>query len=273
MQAADGRHPDPRFCAIIPSHLSIVGACRVCLVEVEGQRNPVASCSFPVAEGMKVTTSSVLLRRLRRDIVELILDNHPRTARPASATATASCRTWPTTWACGAAVRGRAQALRRSTLPRRRSSQRREVHPLRPLRARVRRGPGRHNLSSSSAASRRGGAGARGRHDRLGLHPLRPVRQRLPDGRLRRARQHRRRCSSPVQPGPARRGADGAPIRAAIGEGFGFRAGHAGGRQAGHGAAAWGSRRCSTPTSARTSPSSRSPRVHRPPAEEREACR
>ena len=57
--------------------LSVLGACRVCLVEVEGQRNPVASCSFPVAEGMKVKTSSSLLRRLRRDVVELILDNHP----------------------------------------------------------------------------------------------------------------------------------------------------------------------------------------------------
>jgi len=58
--------------------LSVIGACRVCVVEVEGQRNPVASCSFPVAEGMKVKTSSSLLRRLRRDVVELILDNHPK---------------------------------------------------------------------------------------------------------------------------------------------------------------------------------------------------
>lgn len=57
--------------------LSVIGACRVCVVEVEGQRNPVASCSFPVSEGMKVKTSSPLLRRLRRDVVELILDNHP----------------------------------------------------------------------------------------------------------------------------------------------------------------------------------------------------
>ncbi len=57
--------------------LSVIGACRVCVVEVEGQRNPVASCSFPVTEGMKVKTSSSLLRRLRRDVVELILDNHP----------------------------------------------------------------------------------------------------------------------------------------------------------------------------------------------------
>jgi iron-only hydrogenase group A len=66
----------PRLC--YHPDLSILGACRVCLVEVEGQRNPVASCAFPVAEGMVVRTHSALLRRLRRDVVELILDNHPK---------------------------------------------------------------------------------------------------------------------------------------------------------------------------------------------------
>lgn len=66
----------PRLC--YHPELSILGACRVCIVEVEGQRNPVTACSFPVAEGMVVRTSSPKLRRLRRDIVELILDNHPK---------------------------------------------------------------------------------------------------------------------------------------------------------------------------------------------------
>jgi NADP-reducing hydrogenase subunit HndD len=77
MQAADAVGISiPRLC-YHPS-LSVIGACRVCIVEVEGQRNPVVSCAFPVQEGMKVNTSSPLLRRLRRDIVELILDNHPQ---------------------------------------------------------------------------------------------------------------------------------------------------------------------------------------------------
>ncbi len=77
MQAADDIGIRiPRLC-YHPS-LSVLGACRICIVEVEGQRNPVASCAFPVAEGMKVRTSSPLLRRLRRDIVELLLDNHPK---------------------------------------------------------------------------------------------------------------------------------------------------------------------------------------------------
>lgn len=77
MQAADAIGIKiPRLC--YHPQLSILGACRICIVEVEGQRNPVASCAFPVAEGMKVRTASPLLRRLRRDIVELILDNHPQ---------------------------------------------------------------------------------------------------------------------------------------------------------------------------------------------------
>lgn len=77
MEAADSLGINiPRLCH--HPHLSILGACRVCLVEVEGMRNPVASCAFPVSEGMKIKTSSALLRRLRRDVVELILDNHPQ---------------------------------------------------------------------------------------------------------------------------------------------------------------------------------------------------
>ena len=76
LQAAQSINIDvPSLC--YHPDLSVLGACRVCLVEVEGQRNPVASCSYPVSEGMKVKTSSTLLRRLRRDVVELILDNHP----------------------------------------------------------------------------------------------------------------------------------------------------------------------------------------------------
>lgn len=76
MQAADklGFHI-PRLC--YHPKLSIEGACRVCIVEVEGMRNYVASCAYPVAAGMRVHTNTQELRQARRDIVELILDNHP----------------------------------------------------------------------------------------------------------------------------------------------------------------------------------------------------
>ncbi len=65
----------PRLC--YHPELSIAGACRVCIVEVEGMRNLPASCCFPVADGMVVHTHSPEVLRLRRDIVELLLDNHP----------------------------------------------------------------------------------------------------------------------------------------------------------------------------------------------------
>ncbi|MCK5328155.1 MAG: [FeFe] hydrogenase, group A [Candidatus Latescibacteria bacterium] len=53
------------------------GACRMCVVEVEGQRNLVPSCAFPVAGGMKVQTHSPRAVRARKTIVELLLADHP----------------------------------------------------------------------------------------------------------------------------------------------------------------------------------------------------
>jgi len=76
MQAADKLgFKIPRLC--YHPKLSIEGACRVCIVEVEGMRTYVASCSYPVSEGMVIQTNTRELRQARRDIVELILDNHP----------------------------------------------------------------------------------------------------------------------------------------------------------------------------------------------------
>ena len=76
MQAADNLgFRIPRLC--YHPKLSIEGACRVCIVEVEGMKNYCASCAYPVSEGMKIHTNTKELRRARRDIVELILDNHP----------------------------------------------------------------------------------------------------------------------------------------------------------------------------------------------------
>jgi len=65
----------PRLC--YHPKLSIEGSCRVCIVEVEGMPNYVTSCTFPIFEGMKIKTNTAELRQARRDIVELILDNHP----------------------------------------------------------------------------------------------------------------------------------------------------------------------------------------------------
>jgi iron-only hydrogenase group A len=53
-----------------------IGACRVCLVEVKGARNLVASCVTPVTDGMEIRTTSRRVREARRTVVELILSDH-----------------------------------------------------------------------------------------------------------------------------------------------------------------------------------------------------
>ena len=67
----------PRFC----DHplLAPAGACRQCLVEIEGQRKPVASCTQAVAEGMVVKTqlSSPVAAKAQAGQMEFLLINHP----------------------------------------------------------------------------------------------------------------------------------------------------------------------------------------------------
>ena len=53
------------------------GACRMCIVEMEGAQNFVPACSFPVAPGMNIQTRSPRVLDARRTIVELLLSNHP----------------------------------------------------------------------------------------------------------------------------------------------------------------------------------------------------
>lgn len=57
--------------------LRVEGACRVCMVEVEGARSLVASCVYPVNEGMVVHTNTAAVREARKTVVELLLANHP----------------------------------------------------------------------------------------------------------------------------------------------------------------------------------------------------
>ena len=53
------------------------GHCRVCLVDIKGQRSLQPACMFPVADGMEVNTHSHAVRDARRLVVELLLSNHP----------------------------------------------------------------------------------------------------------------------------------------------------------------------------------------------------
>ncbi|NBO46127.1 MAG: NADH-quinone oxidoreductase subunit G [Actinobacteria bacterium] len=67
----------PRFC----DHplLEPVAACRMCLVEIEGQPKPQPSCAIPVAEGMVVRTqhSSTIADEAQKGVMEFLLVNHP----------------------------------------------------------------------------------------------------------------------------------------------------------------------------------------------------
>ncbi len=53
-----------------------IGACRICVVEVKGARSLMASCVYPVSEGMEVYTNTEKVRASRRLTLELILSNH-----------------------------------------------------------------------------------------------------------------------------------------------------------------------------------------------------
>ncbi|AOY77790.1 NADH dehydrogenase [Clostridium formicaceticum] len=66
----------PTFC--YDKDLTADGACRICVVEVEGFRNLPASCTTPVSEGMVVYTESEKVIETRKMILDLLLANHPQ---------------------------------------------------------------------------------------------------------------------------------------------------------------------------------------------------
>ena len=58
-------------------NLEVAAACRLCLVEIEGNPKLQTSCSMEVAEGMVVHTETEKIVRARKEILQLLLDNHP----------------------------------------------------------------------------------------------------------------------------------------------------------------------------------------------------
>jgi formate dehydrogenase major subunit len=65
----------PKLCAT--DTLKSFGSCRMCLVEIEGRKGYPASCTTPVADGMKIRTESEKLTALRRNVLELYVSDHP----------------------------------------------------------------------------------------------------------------------------------------------------------------------------------------------------
>ncbi|MDD4756205.1 MAG: 2Fe-2S iron-sulfur cluster-binding protein, partial [Prolixibacteraceae bacterium] len=56
--------------------LCVAGNCRVCVVEVVGQKRLSASCATPCEEGMEILTNSLKVRNSRKHIIELLLSEH-----------------------------------------------------------------------------------------------------------------------------------------------------------------------------------------------------
>ncbi len=65
----------PKLCAT--EQLEPFGSCRLCLVQIEGVKGLPASCTTPVAPGMKVATQNERLAKVRRGVMELYISDHP----------------------------------------------------------------------------------------------------------------------------------------------------------------------------------------------------
>ncbi|SNT54313.1 formate dehydrogenase alpha subunit [Streptosporangium subroseum] len=65
----------PKLCAT--DNLEPFGSCRLCLVDIDGRKGSPASCTTPVAPGMKVRTQTPKLAELRRGVMELYISDHP----------------------------------------------------------------------------------------------------------------------------------------------------------------------------------------------------
>lgn len=65
----------PRFC--YHEKLSIVGSCRMCLVEICKSAKPMVACATPLSSGMEIYTETALVKNAREHVLEFLLINHP----------------------------------------------------------------------------------------------------------------------------------------------------------------------------------------------------
>ncbi|MHB1457258.1 MAG: formate dehydrogenase subunit alpha [Armatimonadota bacterium] len=78
LMAARGADIDiPHLCFDPELGLAPNASCRLCVVEVAGAPGPIASCTYPVAQGMVVQTDTEAIREIRRTVLELLLSDHP----------------------------------------------------------------------------------------------------------------------------------------------------------------------------------------------------
>ncbi len=65
----------PTLCFL--KKISPTGACRICVVEIEGADKPMTACNTPAVDGMVVTTWTEKLHKIRQQVMQLLLVNHP----------------------------------------------------------------------------------------------------------------------------------------------------------------------------------------------------
>ena len=65
----------PTLCYL--KDINVIGACRICMVEVQGARTFMAACVTPVTDGMVVRTNTPAVIKARKTVLELILSDHP----------------------------------------------------------------------------------------------------------------------------------------------------------------------------------------------------
>ena len=73
--ARDNAIDIPSLCAL--PHLRAYGACRLCVVEVDGLRGFPTSCTTPVEDGMVIRTDTAEIKILRQEVLKLVLSEHP----------------------------------------------------------------------------------------------------------------------------------------------------------------------------------------------------
>ncbi len=75
LEAAQLAHIEiPTLCYL--KDINEIGACRMCVVEVKGAKTLVASCVYPIAEGMEITTNSKRVLDSRKKTLQLLMSNH-----------------------------------------------------------------------------------------------------------------------------------------------------------------------------------------------------
>ena len=88
----------PTFCYL--KEINKIGACRICVVEVKNARNLVASCVYPVSEGMEVITNSERVVKSRKTNLELLLSDHNKSCLSCVRSGSCELQTLSTEYGC-----------------------------------------------------------------------------------------------------------------------------------------------------------------------------